>query len=516
MPESESRVLEEIERRIAEERVAREIALSAQDHRLIPSIVALLRSLSSRSIEQRRERILASATAALWCLVPSPGAAAVGLVAIVSLLLTWQQARFLAIQNEKIEVQNLLSEAQRRSGLLFETTAIFQAIDEEKKSASKSVCESATLEPCWREEDGGRKLFVPSGATIGRIAALTQALRPYRYLSVEDARPYRFVGTDGQSELCPQKIQSSTLDKVSTLLRRADRGWADEDRRLRDPSVLKTEALKVYGDTGDGRGELSGTIKWIVDESSRLLNSLIYKGSIESDIALNCAPASPERGQILISLHAASVDVSRISARGGDFRYSDIPGAYLRGIILTDVDLSFSRFPGANFIEARLSNVSFSGAHLSGARFRGAQLSEVNFEGAVIQSLSDGAASAGPFTAGVAKANLMSGMRFVERHAKDDLHLRLCTAISLLSRFGEGQQALAPKASYLPMMGELARFGLLVETKVENAGEPAQLIGLIVPKLGDDQLVLYERGLPLARVEYTPFSRCNWPSQGHA
>lgn len=451
-----------------------------------------------------------------WCLIPTAGTATVGIVALVSLLIAWQQARLLAIQNDKIEVQNLLAEAQRRSALLFETTAIFQTIDEEKKAAADAQCQgSPNAEKCWHKAENGMPLFRPSAATIGRAAALTQALRPYRYLSVEDARPYRFVGADGSREVCPQLIQSETQAAAAQLFRRAAGGWSDEDKQLRQPASMKEAVSKIY--SADPIST-SSRLRSIVDKATSLIgdavSSLTFAAALDGDIALNCAPASPERGQLLISLHAAGIDISRIAERGGDFRYADLPGAYLKGIVLTGVDLSFARLPGANFNDAVLTNVSFQSAHLSGTRFGNAQLVGVTFSGAIIQTQSDGAASPGPFTAALARENDLTGMRFIEQRSKDHLRTRLCVALKLLTQLRAQQAGNGPETR-LPMMDELQRFGLLVETGRKKTGGQIQLVGTLVPKALNEEIVLFERGSedqPETKLEYSLFSLCRWPA----
>lgn len=508
---------EDVDRKIAAERLARELALSSQDHRLLSSITTLIRAVLSPESCSRRERIMASATAIGWCLVPTTGTAAIGIVALASLLIAWQQARLLSVQNDKIEVQNLLSEAQRRSALLFETTAIFQTIDEEKKTAAAVQCSKPQEdEKCWHKAANGTPLFNPSAATIGRIAALTQALRPYRYLSVEDARPYRFVGTETNREICPHLIQSETQTAAAQLFTRAGIGMSDEDRALRSTEPLKAEIGKIYAASGAPvTSWLRAAFETIVSFGSESLASLTLPSGVDGDIALNCAPASPERGQLLVSLHAASIDISRIANRGGDFRYADLPGAYLKGIALTGVDLSFTRLPGANFGDAVLNKVSFQGAHLSGTRFGNAHLIGVTFAGAIIQTHSDGAASAGPFTAGIARENDLTGMRFIEQRSKDDLHSRICIALKLLARIRAKSVPEGPEEVRLPMMDELQRFAVLVEIRQKKQGGQSQLIGTIVPKILEEELVLFERSssgdLP-ARLEYSPFSLCRWPA----
>lgn len=515
----QARLGAEFETRLRDERRAWETALAAQDHRLIASLSTLFKTVLLPSTEPKRERIVASLGAIAWCLVPTAGTSAVGIVALASLLIAWQQTRLLSVQNDKIEVQNMLSEAQRRSGLLFETTAIFQAIDEEKKSAIAKSCVDENSESCWIRVENSTSLFHPSSATIGRIAALTQALRPYRYLSVEETRPYRFVGSGPEKEFCTQAVVSESFDRLRQLFSRSRFGNSDDDIALRDPSKLKAEAIKIYAPLPNGQNRIKRAINWAIDVVKVTAAQLTSMPDVDRDVALSCAAASPERGQLLVSLHAASIDISRIAERGGDFRYADIPGAFLEKIVLRKVDLAFARLPGASFRDAILEEVKFTSAHLSGTRFLGARLRKVDFNDAVIQSLNDGAASAGPFTAKEASGNYLEGMKFVEQRAKGDLHSRLCIALRLLSRLTP--LPLSEADRYLPMMGELRRFAILVERRPISGRD--QLIAKIVEKSHEDRIVVYgdhpegdevKKGELLA--EYTPFSLCEWPAEPKA
>lgn len=196
-----------LESSIATEKSDREAAMISQEHRLIPAISNVVTVLLSKGTEKRRTQLPKAIGALFWCLVPSGGTASVGIIAILSLMLAWQQTRLLSAQNYKIDVQNVLAEAQRRSGLMFETAAIFQQLEDEKAKATPTTgCQGDSPEMCWNTT-ATRPIFVPSRATTGRIAALTQALRPYRYLSVEDdTGPYRFRNAGSLEDLCPESI----------------------------------------------------------------------------------------------------------------------------------------------------------------------------------------------------------------------------------------------------------------------------------------------------------------------
>ena len=79
-------------------------------------------------------------------------------------------------------------------------------------------------------------------------------------------------------------------------------------------------------------------------------------------------PLSPERGQLLIALHASGVDLSPV-ARDIDFTASDLERANLRGADLSDMVMSKSNLNGAD-----LSKSSLRGTDLRDADLRNANL----------------------------------------------------------------------------------------------------------------------------------------------
>lgn len=393
-----------------------------------------------------------------WCLLPSPGTATVGLVALLTLLVTFQQARLLAIQNDKVEIQNMLAEAQRRASLTVEITAIFERLDREKEDAAKDQlgeCRTVANRRCWLQTDGepAQFSFIPSQATIGRIAALTQAMRPYRYLTVEGAAP----------ELCPQATASPSLSRAYTALlgsiaQRGPRGAQDGLA----PEAAQTLAATAY------RGEDAAEGEWLRGLAARALAWIEQAaGGSLTGTQLNCAPASPERGQLLVSLHAAGIELNVIQRAGADFTFADIPGANLAGIRLDTFDLAGARLPGANLTGATLSGVSFRGADLGNARFANASLARSDFEGARLQAyLRDGDAPLF-FMPRVAQDNHLSGIRLFQESRAPNIVQRLCGTLALAAA-----DDLDPA---LPSLRDNAqRYGILVETRPGREGRARQ------------------------------------------
>lgn len=527
--EADGRLATELRLEIAKARdeIRSEIgsALASQEHRLLPAVTGLIHAILSLRGKERRKQIVAFSGSVLWCLIPSAGTASVGLVAVFSLLIALQQARLLSAQNEKIEVQNILAEAQRRSSLIYETTALMALIEEEKRNASskgkgEQLCRDSSSFGCWLSSETETPAFVPSRATLGRLAALTRALRPYRYLSVEDSSQYRFIGRETLTEVCTESFQSEPLRASRNLIERAAYGSAHEDAELLKIETLRKYIVAAYDraspwdDGNSSRAQWRGTL----DKAFQIfgISTVDIPG-----IRVNCAPASPERGQLLISLHAAGVDISRVATAGGDFRYADIPGAQLKDIRLNNVDLSYARLPNSSFERGYLERVKFDHAHLANVSFRDATLISVSFDEAVIQSANDGAASSNLFGPVSASGNILAGLKFVDIDGAEDLIDRICTAGSLVSRLDRKTMRLRPDVRELAMMTELRRFALLVERKQDAPGtSQGRLVAVIVPKTVASRETLFGSniisGRPTVTLEYAPFDTCHdWPPPIH-
>lgn len=465
-------------------------ALIEQEHRLLAAIANLARLVFRSSRGDQKRYLPASIRAVAWCLLPSAGTASVSILAIITLLVTIHQSSLLDTQNKKIEVQNVLAEAQRRSSLMFETVAIFQRIDEEKDGTDAVRFCSDKEAPCWKRFDGGvneRNLFVPSAGTVGRLAALTQALRPYRYLQVEG------VHENG----CMADTLSVTLDSsyqalLEFVVKRAEL-TEDEARQTVEEIYSKTAPREVVG----FRQRFSSYIATIAGTSE------------PNDARLNCGPSSPERGQLLVSLHAAGVDISSIQQGGGNFTYADIPGANLTGIRLEGVSLNGSRLPGASFSESVLHNVQFREADLNNARFSGATISKSDFEGARLQVFERVGDAPWYFLPNSADDILLSGSRLYEENAAPNLKNRICFSLMLPS-------ALTPETHRANMAQDTlanlkfidsTSFGMLIETN--QVSNPSISIGLIIFSLGLPSMILYgESPTSKVKLEYFPFDAC--------
>lgn len=157
---------------------------------------------------------------------------------------------------------------------------------------------------------------------IGRIVALSRSFRPYF-----------FVATPG-----------------------------DNVRAFRPPFFADSEIVTPE--------EPHESAPWL----TTLLQDSIDHG--ESDVELVSRPLSPERGQLLVTLANANIsNFGNFAERQADFRYSDLRGITITNFDLSDLDLQFSDFSGANLFDS-----VFFGADLSYAVFDGASMLGVQFD----------------------------------------------------------------------------------------------------------------------------------------
>lgn len=477
-----------------------------QEHRLIPAVYNFFFVFFSDSSENRKYYLPSVAKALFWCLLPSPGTASVGILAVLTLLVAVHQSTLLQSQNNKIEIQNILAEAERRSTLMFETVAIFEQIEKEKERIDKLTddkkrfCRGKSyIGPCWIVQtdakgiSSNRSLFVPSAATVGRLAALTQALRPYRYLQVEGA----------EKGLCPLETASPALDSTYQALLGESFKQAPGRARGDVPNDIALSITKeIYKDYNFQSK----------NKRSNLINNLIQQiiGTNDNiNASLNCGPSSPERGQLLVSLHAAGVDISAIQNGGGNFTYADIPGANLSGIKLNGVRLNNARLPGASFANADLYNVHLRGADINGARFAGAKLEKVDFEGARIQIFEKVGDAPLYFLPPKANDVLISGIRIFEKSLSPNILDRICFSFSLPSAYTLESEKVNIAASTLGELEffDLSDYGILIETRVLPNDLVKEQRAILMFGIGLPRTKLYEG--ESTKIEYIPVSDCN-------
>lgn len=239
------------------------------------------------------------------------------------------QSGLLALQNEKIDQQNLLSaqnvqlaEAQRNSALAVEITQI--AIDLGHAATDKRRADDAAGFEAQDPYDAMVNVLDPVALDQGlvlRIVAASRAVQPYRFLDI------------GMSP-------DNDTDKLRVAMQRR-------------------------GDLPNTLARLAAAYDWPPQGPE---NRLIDR------------PASPERGQLLQVLMAGGLrNLEVLNHFGMDMAFAWLQGADILAITAQGARLSFADFSGSHFKAG-----DFGGAWLENVRFRGCRFDGTSF--AVVQA----------------------------------------------------------------------------------------------------------------------------------
>jgi hypothetical protein len=356
--------VEDLSRKIDNERRDRELALIAQEHRLIPALGNIVKAWSHPDNETRAELWPKAVQALAWCLIPRTITTSVSIVAIASLILTWWQTNILSEQTKYLKLQNALMETQLRTDSMENSNEIFRILRTEmgEPGGEQELCGNRkTL--CWT--DSGN--FVPSESTIARITSLTHSLTPYKYI-IADSNPciaeaFSGIGVSlvnthlsDAEKYASQESEASTLKALSRVKRSASK-------------LLDYHAKHSFSDA------FFGALK-----SSIFSNS--EQDTSDNKNHLSCEPNSPERGRLLVGLSAEKIDIKTLQDKGANFQNSNIQGAIsankLKGLRLRNSDLSEAVIVG------ELIDVELTGVTLGAATFRDAKVISPIINGANI------------------------------------------------------------------------------------------------------------------------------------
>ena len=234
-------------------------------------------------------------------------------------------------QNELIKEQSYLSEAARRSSLVFMMSNIMDKVDEELRR------EGVSDEP-YHES---RKL---SDVTIGRIAALSQGMKPIKYLENGKLTDEAYSPERGQLLL---SLVNSKLDTIETY-RKVFEGTLFDEIELRNAKLDNSFLSKINIKNANLAGiNLQNTIanKIIISESN--LNNADLKGVL--------MPESNFKG----------TDLSYAIMSDTNLKDSDFGNCNLSYAKMFKSNLAGSNFVGANLKEARLDRANLTGSFFS-------------------------------------------------------------------------------------------------------------------------------------------------------
>lgn len=248
-----------------------------------------------------------------------------GLFGFVGTILLLQQNKLLVKQNDLVKEQSYLAEASRRSSLVFLMSNIMDKVDEELKGSSDSLYHSS------------RNL---SQITIGRLAALSQSMKPINYLKADAIINKALSPERGQLLI---SIANSQFDTIGTY-------------------------QKIYTSCNFERSDLE----------SAELRSMFLKGVRLKNGNLKGADLSRSE---LRSAYLLEADLSEAIILDANLRHAHLARANLSQAKLFGSSLLYANLSGANLQEAFLLETNLKGADLRGADLRGADL-----EGAIVGS----------------------------------------------------------------------------------------------------------------------------------
>lgn len=267
----------------------------------------------------------------------------VALGGLLGTILLYNQNKLLTQQNElmrqqskRLDQQTYLQEAERRGSLIFLMGNMLDALNQELRSDVGTP--------------GVRDI---SPQLIGRIIALSNSLRPYRYLDGDSLVARELSPERGQLLL---SIIHSEIDRGSLrrIYRSADFSFAD----LRD-AVLSSEYLVGIN----------------------LSNADLNRATLDETDLSEANLSGAEMNDAIMP---------RAALRGGRFRQTQ-----MRNVNLNSADLS-----RANFADADLTRAKLNGANLNGAHFTKAQLLKSDLTGAKLSRAALGLALLDTVTVG--------------------------------------------------------------------------------------------------------------------
>lgn len=308
------------------------------------------------------------------------------LLAILPIWLLMNQNQLLEKQNDKINLQNNLIEADRRSSLVFLMSNILDRIDQEITLQKQDASFKDSL---------GYSLSDP---LIGRIAALSQGFIPYRYLEGDILVEKAVSPERGQLLL---SLAKSKLNSTSYLnifrstnfnyaylkganlrrvdLREADLNEADlNEADLRKANLSNANLSEANLDEADLR---NAGLEWADLSGANLSEANLREANLsEADLRL-----ADLREAFLSKAILREADL-----READLQEADLREADLRGAILSEADLR-----GADLSEANLQGADLRGANLRRVDLRGADLRKAYLDGAFLGGASLGGADLG-------------------------------------------------------------------------------------------------------------------------
>ena len=231
-------------------------------------------------------------------------------------------------QNKRIVQQTELIEAGRRSSLVFLMGNIMDKVDEELKRPSNT----------------NRNL---SDELIGRISALSQSLKPYRYLKNDRLIKKPLSPERGQLLLA---LVNSRLDTANAY-------------------------HKIYTETKFSRADLNEAV---LTKAHMSLAKLTKADLSEANLNETNLKRAFLKEADLKEVEALSANFQECELIEADMAWGEFSGANFSRATLTEADLSEADLDNCSFFGAYLKKADLSEADLSEADLRGAYLNRAN------------------------------------------------------------------------------------------------------------------------------------------
>ncbi|WP_027684238.1 pentapeptide repeat-containing protein [Rhizobium leguminosarum] len=337
-----------LEQRLTEDRRKTDLELLRREHRIVNATIELAQNW--KGDKDTRWAAFEGFVRCLFAMVFRTGVgASVTAIGLAGLFFAYQANRLIQEQTIRINIQSHLTEAQRRSSLIYELGQIMEDISREKaanqpsspskrqetyRTGLKDIANSDQF-PDPMIQDYIRSQFTPSDALVGRIAALATSLKPYYYVSY------------ARGSATSQTKHSNGMA-----------GYLEE---------LSKATLQVENE--------------------------FYPRLIEE-------PVSPERGQLLRYMLSAGVNLLPVDNAGATFEAADLQESQLYGFFLPTSNLRNAKFQNsvfstmrfgsvnptlgvqfnaADFTCAAFLNTKFSSSILTGAKFAFVRMRGFNF-----------------------------------------------------------------------------------------------------------------------------------------
>jgi len=244
-------------------------------------------------------------------------------------------------QNKRIVQQTELIEAGRRSSLVFLMGNIMDKVDEELK------------QPANKARDLSNEL-------IGRISALSQSLKPYRYLKNDRLIKKPLSPERGQLLLALVNSRLDTANAYHKLYTETKFSRADLNEAVMARSFMSLAKLTK------------------ADLSEANLNEANLKGATLKEADLKEVEA--------VSANFQECDLVEATMTWGEFSGANFSRATLTKADLRSAELDNCSFFGAYLKKADLSEADLSEADLRGAYLNGANLSNTQLSDAKVSS----------------------------------------------------------------------------------------------------------------------------------